>query len=209
MGSIVCTLNEIEKKYGSERVLGPVSVSFSRRSITGLCGPNGSGKSTLLAVAAGILRPDAGTRSTTGGRICYVPQELALYPSLSARDNLSFWAGIYGVPRRERKGRIEAALALVELSEHAGKRVESLSGGMKRRVNVAAALLVPSELLLLDEPTAGCDERSVEVILRTIRRVADENFCSVVFVSHSREELSVCDRVLTLRNGLLETENGG
>ena len=202
---IVCKLNEIEKKYGSEHVLGPVSVSFERGTVTGIYGSNGAGKSTLLSIAAGILPPDSGTRWTSGGRICYVPQELALYPSLSGRANLSFWAGVYGLDRKLRKSRIESALELVELSDRADKPVETLSGGMKRRINIAAALLAPSELLLMDEPTAGCDAHSIEVILRTISHVA-ENYCSVVFVSHSLEELGICSRVIHMENGLIVRE---
>ena len=205
---IVCELNEIVKKYGSERVLGPVSVSFERGSVTGIAGPNGAGKSTLLSVAAGIIAPDSGTRWTSGGRICYVPQELALYPSLSCRDNLSFWAGVYGLNRRLRRSRISSALVLVELSDKADKAVETLSGGMKRRLNIAAALLAPSELLLLDEPTAGCDAHSVEVILRTLSHAAD-NYCSVVFVTHSADELGICSRVIYLENGLVARESAG
>lgn len=206
METVVCSLENITKKYGSELVLGPVSVAFSRGTVTGVSGPNGAGKSTLLSIAAGILLPDSGRRETAGGRICYVPQELALYPSLTARDNLAFWAGIYGIPRQERKARIESALALLELSGSAGKRVEALSGGMRRRLNVAAALMVPSELLLLDEPTAGCDARSVDIILRTIRQAADTAFCSVVFVSHDPRELSICSRVLRMESGRFSGE---
>lgn len=203
---IVCKLNDIEKKYGSECVLGPVSLSIERGSITGIAGPNGAGKSTLLSIAAGILTPDSGTRWTSGGRICYVPQELALYPSLSGRDNLKFWAGVYGLNRKLRKSRIESALELVELSDKADKPVETLSGGMKRRLNIAAALLAPSELLLMDEPTAGCDAHSVDVILRTLSHAA-HNYCSVVFVSHSAEELSICTRVIRLEQGVIVQES--
>ncbi len=204
----VCKLNEIEKKYGSEHVLGPVSVSFERGAVTGISGPNGAGKSTLLSVAAGIIAPDSGTRWTAGGRICYVPQEIALYPSLSCRDNLRFWAGVYGLNRKLRKTRIASALELVELTDKADKAVETLSGGMKRRLNIAAALLVPSELLLMDEPTAGCDAHSVDVILRTISHAAD-NYCSVVFVSHNDEELKICSRIIRLDNGLIVREKQG
>ncbi len=205
---IVCKLNEIEKKYGSEHVLGPVSVSFERGTVTGIFGSNGAGKSTLLSIAAGIIPPDSGTRWTSGGRACYVPQELALYPSLTGRDNLRFWAGVYGLDRKIRKSRIESALELVELSDKADKPVETLSGGMKRRLNIAAALLAPSELLLMDEPTAGCDVHSIEVILRTMSHAA-ENYCSVVFVSHSAEELKICSRVIYLENGLIVREPAG
>ncbi len=202
---IVCKLNDIEKKYGSEHVLGPVSVSFERGTVTGIYGSNGAGKSTLLSIAAGIIPPDSGTRWTSGGRICYVPQELALYPSLSGRDNLGFWAGVYGLERKLRKSRIESALELVELSDKADKPVETLSGGMKRRLNIAAALLAPSEFLLMDEPTAGCDAHSIDVILSTIAHAAD-NFCSVVFVSHSSDELRICSRMIRLENGLIVQE---
>lgn len=203
---IVCTLKEIEKSYGPEHALGPVSLFLERGTVTGIYGPNGCGKSTLLSIITGILKPSAGKRETAGGRICYVPQELALYPSLSGRDNLRFWAGIYGLRGKNAAEQVRAVLETVELTEKAASPVETYSGGMKRRLNIAAALLTPAELLVMDEPSAGCDVHSMDIILRVIRRCA-ENHCAVVLVDHSMEELEqVCDRILFMEKGRILSE---
>lgn len=202
----VCELIDIEKSYGPERVLGPLSLSLERGTVTGLLGPNGSGKSTLLQVAAGILPPDAGVRRTAGGRIGYAPQAPALYPALTGRDNLRFWAGVQGLNRREAAPRIEAALEAVELTDKAAKRVETYSGGQRQRLNAAAALLLPCELLLLDEPTAGCDGHSAEILLDIFSRAAREHHAAVLLVDHDRAELEkICDRILTLTAGRLDS----
>lgn len=206
MADKVCILENIEKSFGPEHVLGPISLSFERGTVTGIYGPNGAGKSTLMSLITGISTPTAGTRTTAGGRIAYVPQELALYPSLSGRDNLSFWAGIYGLHGKDAKTRVAAALERVELTDKAGKKAETYSGGMKRRLNIAAALLIPAELLVMDEPTAGCDVHSTDIILDTIRSAADRH-SAVVLVDHSTETLErVCDRIVYLEGGLIVSE---
>lgn len=195
-------LTDIEKKYGPNHVLGPVSVAFLPGTVTGIRGHNGAGKSTLMNIMAGVLQPDGGSCEISGN-VGWVPQEIALYPALTCRENLRFWAGMYGIRGRSQKSAVENALAAVGLSEHAKKRLENCSGGMKRRLNLAAALLRPCSLLLLDEPTAGCDEQSVEIILSLVRKAAAQG-TAVVLITHDENDLRrVSDRIMTMERGLL------
>jgi len=192
----------IEKKYGPNHVLGPVSVAFLPGTVTGIRGHNGAGKSTLLNIMAGVLKPDGGTCEISG-RVGWVPQEIALYPALTCRENLEFWAGIYGLKRKDKKEAVERALSSVGLGEQAKKKLENCSGGMKRRLNLAAALLRPCDLLLLDEPTAGCDEQSVEIILSLVRKAAEQG-TAVVLITHDEQDLRrASDRIMTMERGLL------
>ena len=132
-----------------------------------------------------------------------MPQDIALYPGLTGRQNLSFWAEVYGMHGRPKTARINYLLKLMELEDKGRKRVETYSGGMKRRLNMAAALVVTPKLLLLDEPTVGADAHSVEVMLDSIRRMRDSG-TAVVMISHMTGELeAMCDRIITLRGGVI------
>lgn len=193
--------------YGSERVLDGVSLDIRRGEALGLCGRNGAGKSTLMGIIAGTVKLDSGTRKELcdlKGGICYVPQEVALYPSLTGRQNLEFWAEAYGLFGKAERARVGYLLRLMELEEKADKRVETYSGGMKRRLNMAAGLVVNPKLLLLDEPTVGADAGSVSVMLQTAERLKN-NGAAIVLISHIGEDISsFCDRVLTLDGGTLK-----
>lgn len=206
MDSPVLSLKDIVLSYGAERVLASVSLDVFAGEVLGIRGANGAGKSTLLSIMAGLLKPDSGTRAISPeleGRIALVPQEIALYPSLTGRQNLEFWAEANGLSGAPKKARIAYLLKEMKLTDKAKKRVETYSGGMKRRLNMAAALLVTPKLLLLDEPTAGLDEDSVGIILSFITRIRDAG-CAVVLVSHAGDEMKIaCDRVLEIRDGEL------
>lgn len=203
MEGIVC-LNRVRVSYGSETVLKDVDLSLKPNEILGIRGENGAGKSTLLRLIAGVIRPESGKRTVSDSlkdQICYVPQEIALYPTLTGKQNLSFWAEIYGVHGKAKAMRIKYLLKLMNLEDKANKRVETYSGGMKRRLNMAASLVINPSLLLLDEPTVGADARSVGVMMGSVQRMK-ENGCSVVIISHSDIDLeSVCDRIITMSHG--------
>lgn len=207
MNETVLSLKNIKVTLGSERVLDSVSVDVREGEALGVSGRNGAGKSTLVKIMAGTLKPDSGTRElseSAAGRICFVPQEIALYPTLTGRQNLEFWAEAYGVTGRRKRERIDFLLELMGLMNKAGKRLETYSGGMQRRLNMAAALVVEPKLLLLDEPTVGADEDSAAVMLDTVKGLRDRG-TAVVMISHITEDLSgVCDRVLTLEGGRLK-----
>ncbi len=192
---------------GSERVLDSVSVEVHAGEALGIRGRNGAGKSTLVKIMAGILKPDSGVRTASDSieaGLCYVPQDIALYPGLTGRQNLEFWAEVYGVTGKRKRERINELLALMKLEEKANSRVETYSGGMKRRLNMAAALVITPKLLLLDEPTVGADAESAAVMLGIIKRLRDDG-AAVVMISHIDEDLSgVCTRILTLTEGRLK-----
>ena len=209
MSETLLSLQNICVSYGSESVLKDVSLSLRRGEILGIRGENGAGKTTLMRLMAGLIRPDAGVRAahpSLKNRIWYVPQEISLYPTLTGKQNLSFWAEIYGLRGKSKQMRIQYLLKLMNLESKANKRVETYSGGMKRRLNMAASLVITPALLLLDEPTVGADMRSIDVMMDTVRRMK-ENGCSVVIISHSDMDLeSLSDRIMTLQNGAVIEE---
>lgn len=206
MDAPVLSLKDIVLSYGAERVLDSVSLDVYPGEVLGVRGVNGAGKSTLLGIMAGLIAPDSGTRTVSPelkSRIALVPQEIALYPSLTGRQNLEFWAEAYGLKGAPKKARIGYLLKELNLQDKARKRVETYSGGMQRRLNMAAALVVTPKLLLLDEPTVGLDTESVSIMLSLITRLRNAG-CAVVLVSHAGDEMKLaCDRVLELKDGRL------
>ncbi|MCL6627333.1 MAG: ABC transporter ATP-binding protein, partial [Alicyclobacillus shizuokensis] len=161
-------VDHLGKSFGPARALADVSFAVPGGSCFGLLGPNGAGKSTTMKIVAGLLEPDVGSVNVLGldatqnGRsvrrhVGYVPQDIALYPMLSVHDNLMFFGEVYGLRGARLYERIDEVLAKTGLSERRKDLVENLSGGMKRRINIAAALLHEPQLLILDEPTVGVD----------------------------------------------------
>lgn len=198
--------------YGERRVLDGLTFHLQAGEVLGLLGPNGAGKSTLMALITGLLSPLEGTVRVAGGdprqagtrtRLGLVPQELGLYEELSARENLRFFARILGLGGRELNHRVDALLEEVGLRERARERVGTFSGGMKRRLNLASALLHNPSLLLLDEATVGVDPQSrlalYELVLR--QRQAGR---AVLYATHLMEEAQrLCDRVAVMDQGRL------
>lgn len=207
----VLTLKKIEKRYRGERVLGPVSLQLFPSEIAGIRGANGAGKSTLLSIAAGILAPTEGTRSLTDPHaiVGLVPQDIALYSTMSGKANLSFWADVYKLPPSAARSRIGWLLAQMNLTDKSGAKVSEYSGGMKRRLNLAAALLLTPDILLLDEPTVGADAASVRIILEMMKKMQSLG-CAIAFISHHQDELSaICNRVITLDHGVIVSSIAG
>jgi len=207
--SKVCTIENIIKHHKKKLILGPLSLSLNPEEILGIRGANGAGKSTLIKIIAGIINPDSGTvnmPSNIKKDMGYVPQDVALYSSLSGRHNLDFWAGVYGLKGKERKNRINWLLEEMHLLDKGNDLVQNYSGGMRRRLNLAAALLKTPKLLLLDEPTVGADLQSVEIMLSMMEYVRGQG-ATVVFISHRDDELkNVCDRIITIEKGLILNE---
>ncbi len=195
---------DIVKSYGRRRVLGPVSLEVRAGELAALRGPNGAGKSTLLAVLAGVLRPDGGTVERCGP-VGYVPQELSLYESLTAGENLRFWGLAAGMPDWAIRARVRWLLERLGLEDRAGAQVSALSGGMKRRLHLASALMVTPDLLLLDEPTVGADGDSAELILALLRHVCSLG-TAVLMATHEERDLAACHRVIGLEAGRLTGE---
>ncbi len=202
-------LRDIRRRFGSTIAVDGLSLEVRTGEVFGLLGPNGAGKSTTIAIATGLLAPDAGSVDLLGlgspsnpkvrMHLGLAPQEITLYAELTARENLRFFADLYGVANA--RMRVDELLALVELDARANDRVATFSGGMKRRLNLAAALVHDPKLVLLDEPTAGVDPQSRNRILELVRRLAGEGK-TVLYTTHYMEEAAkICDRVGIVDHG--------
>lgn len=206
----LCALTGVEKRYARRAapVLGPISLSVSGGEFLGIRGPNGAGKSTLLGVMAGVLAPSVGRRDCSC-RVGYVPQELSLYSALTGMENLRFWGLAQGLPDKIASVRARWLLGELDLEEKGDTPVSAYSGGMKRRLHLATALMSTPELLLLDEPTVGADDPSAALILALLDRLRGQG-CGIVLTSHRAGELEgACARILTLEGGRLIREEAG
>ena len=201
---VVLSLNDIHVSFDGNPVLNGVSVELYPGEVLGIRGENAAGKSTLLSVMAGILRPQQGIRAAApGAEIRIVPQDIALYPSLTGKQNLEFFAEADGFFGNTERNRVNEMLRIFNLESSAKKRVETYSGGMKRRLNMAVSLIRTPDILLLDEPTVGADTHSVGIMLGCIKALKELG-TSIVLISHNRSDLdAVCDRTVELRNGIL------
>ena len=183
----------------------------------GLLGPNGAGKTTAIRLICGLLRRDGGTvevngvtlderRTSAKRHIGYVPQEVALYPDLTPEENLAFFGKLYGLRGQPLRTRVDEVLELVSLADRRKDRVDSFSGGMKRRLNIAAGLLHQPSLLILDEPTVGVDPQSRNAILESVDSLGGSGL-AVLYTTHYMEEAErLCDRVGILDHGRMIAE---
>ena len=180
--------------------------------VFGLLGPNGAGKSTTIAMIVGLLTPDAGTVRVAGHdpadpatrkTIGVAPQSLAIYDELTAQENLTFFGSLYGLDRHNNQTRAKELLDMVGLTDRAHHRVKGFSGGMKRRMNLACALMHRPGVLLLDEPTAGVDPQSRNAIFEIVRRLGEQG-TTIVYTTHYMEEAQkLCARVGIIDHGSL------
>ena len=205
-------VSELVKRYGDSLAVDRVSFAARGGEIFGLLGPNGAGKSTTLGCLSGLHAPSSGRASVLGHDVAtdpreakaalgVVPQELALYEDLSARENLAFWGAAYRMPRRELDLRVQELLAAVGLGDRAKEPVKKFSGGMKRRLNFACGVVHRPKVLLLDEPTVGVDPQSRVRILELVRDEAKRGTC-VLYTTHYMEEAeTLCDRIAILDHG--------
>ena len=196
--------------YGSLRVLNGLSLSVCAGEVFGLLGANGAGKTTLMRMMVGLLRTDGGTLTIHGespsprqaAQVGYMPQLTALYQELSIRENVDFFARMYGMSdRRSRAQAVEEAIGLVDLAPRSSDTILNLSGGMRQRVSLAIALVHRPPLLLLDEPTVGLDPDVRAVFWERFRRMA-ESGTTIVVSSHTMDDAAHCDRLAFLRDGV-------
>ncbi len=190
-----------------------VNLEIYKGEILGLLGPNGAGKTTLIAMISGLIAPTTGDALIGGYSITkqplaakqligFIPQEIALYPELSARQNLKFFGQMYGLGGKELDRRIDEVLALIDLSDRQKERVETFSGGMKRRVNIGVGFLHKPQLLYMDEPTVGIDPQSRRRILDTVKLLRDEHGATILYTTHLMEEAQeLSDRVGIMDHG--------
>lgn len=178
----VLTVSRLEKRFGDRLAVDGVGFEVAAGETYGLLGPNGAGKTTTIRLVCGLLKPDRGGcviagqpvgTTTVGAKelVGYVPQEVALYPDLTAEENLRFFGRLYRMKGRALRARVGEVLELIGLADRAHDRVESFSGGMKRRLNIGAGLLHDPMLLILDEPTVGVDPQSRHAIMDSIQRL--------------------------------------
>ena len=204
-------ISHLQKRFGDRVAVDDVSFEVAAGETIGLLGPNGAGKTTTLSMMCGLARPDGGSVSFQGQhvqdanrfkqRVGLVPQDLALYDELSAWANLELFGGLYGLQGKGLARRAHEALDLVGLGNRRRDRVKTFSGGMKRRLNIAAALLHDPELILLDEPTVGVDPQSRNAIFENLEELKRRGK-TLVYTTHYMEEAErLCDRVVIIDHG--------
>lgn len=206
-------VSHLSKAFGSNVAVADLSLEVARGESVGLLGPNGAGKSTTLRILSTLLRADGGQVSVLGldpaaqgaeirSRIGVVPQDIALYGALSAEENLAFFAELSGVSRGRLKDRVDWALDTAGLADRRRSRVSEFSGGMKRRLNLVAALLHEPELIFLDEPTAGVDPQSRNHIFEQVETLRAETGVTLVYTTHQMGEVErLCDRIVIMDRG--------
>ncbi|WNF24573.1 ABC transporter ATP-binding protein [Mesobacillus jeotgali] len=203
---------QLTKRFKEFEAVKDVSFSVKKGESFGLLGPNGAGKTTTIQMISGLFPPSSGGIRIAGidmvrqpkqgqGLLGIVPQEIALYQQMSARENLSFWGRMYGLSGSHLQERIKEVLDIIGLTDRAGEKVETFSGGMKRRVNIGAAILHNPELLIMDEPTVGIDPQSRSHILDTVKRLNAEGM-TVIYTSHYMEEVEyLCEKIGIMDQG--------
>src|SRR3954452_22056444 len=206
------TVKHLRKSFGTVLAVNDVSFSVASGQIVGLLGPNGAGKTTTVSMVAGLLTPDRGEVLIAGHRLSgdtdpakrrigLVPQDLALYDELSARANLRFFGALYSLTGGALDDAIARTLGLVGLADRAGDAVKTFSGGMKRRLNLAAGLLHDPDILLLDEPTVGVDPQSRNAIFENLEALKRRNK-ALLYTTHYMEEVErLADRIVIIDRG--------
>jgi ABC-2 type transport system ATP-binding protein len=208
----VLTVSNLRRQYGNILAVNNVCFSVSKGECFGLLGPNGAGKTTTISIICGILRPDSGQVLINGQqiisdtspikqRIGYVPQDLALYEELDAISNLRLFGALYHLSGDTLGKRIDEALTLTGLADRAHEPITRFSGGMKRRLNIGAALLHDPDLLIFDEPTVGVDPQSRNAIFDTLKTLQSRGK-TLIYTTHYMEEVErLCDRVAIMDHG--------
>jgi len=205
-------VEQLRKSYGDLTAVDGVSFTAQPGEIFGLLGPNGAGKTTTISCICGLLTPTAGRIRVMGhdvvldgraarGVLGVVPQEIALYDELSARENLAYWGGAQGLRNPLLRERIQKVLEVTGLQDRANEPIKRFSGGMKRRLNLACSIVHNPKVLLLDEPTAGVDPQSRARLLDLVRAEAQSGTC-VLYTTHYMEEAeALCDRLAIMDHG--------
>jgi ABC-2 type transport system ATP-binding protein len=205
-------VENLYKNYGNIRAVDGISFEVKRGEVFGLLGPNGAGKSTTISIISTLVPPTRGEIIFEGESILknpknirqklgVVPQDIALYPTLSGYENLRFWGNLYGLKGQELKQRINETADIIGLHERLKDKVEKYSGGMKRRLNIGAALLHMPDLLIMDEPTVGIDPQSRSHILDTVLKLNDRGI-TIIYTTHYMEEAeNLCSRICIMDEG--------
>ena len=216
-GSDVLVVTDVVRRFGDLVAVDGVSFRIAPGETYGLLGPNGAGKTTTISMVAGLLPADAGTVTLLGTpvgprhvevkrHVGLVPQDLAIYPELSARENLVFFGRLQGMAGRALTARVDEVLEIVGLADRAKDATKEYSGGMKRRLNIGIGLLHRPTLLILDEPTVGVDPQSRNAILESVETLSREGM-AVLYTTHYMEEAErLCDRIAIIDSGRVQAE---
>lgn len=211
------TVKGLEKSYKKVKAVKGISFHIEQGEILGLLGPNGAGKSTTISMISTLLKPDSGVITYNGSDIVkspksiqenlgYVPQEIALYPMLTGKENLMFWGRSYGLKGSLLKERISEVSDIIGIGDRLKDKVKTYSGGMKRRLNIGVALLHNPELIIMDEPTVGIDPQSRNHILDTVLKLNKQGM-TVIYTSHYMEEVEyLCNRICIMDQGEIIAE---
>ena len=209
---MIITIKDLQKKYKDVIAVDNVTLEIEEGEIFGLLGPNGAGKTTTIRSMLGLIDIDNGEINIFGKkfnndvietkkRMGYVPQDLAFYEELNAIDNVRYWGKIYGLSGDELNKAVEEALNATGLWDRRKGKSKTFSGGMKRRLNIACAIVHKPEILIMDEPTVGVDPQSRNSILECIREL-NKKGATIIYTSHYMEEIeAICNRVAILDNG--------
>ncbi len=205
-------VSNLKKSFDTVDALKGISFNIPQGECYGLLGPNGAGKTTTISIMSTMIKPDEGEVNIAGydlrknpldckKNIGVVTQEIALYNELSAYDNLLFWGGMYKIPKQKLTERIDETLNLLGLADRKNDKVRTYSGGMKRRINIASALLHRPKVLFMDEPTIGIDPQSRNLIFEVIEKLHNEGM-TIIYTTHYMEEAErLCDRIGIIDNG--------
>lgn len=212
-GALLIEIKHLYKSYDKKPVLTDVNLTVRRGSVVGLLGPNGAGKTTLISILTGIINKDSGSIAVDGmdldrelriiqSKCSYIPQSLALYPRLTARENLEYFGALWGLKGKKLEERMDFCIDIGSMRTFVDKRVDKFSGGMKRRLNLAIGLLHDPEILYLDEPTVGVDTQSRGYILETIKKINRDRQATIIYTSHYMDEIEqVSDDIAVINEG--------
>ena len=215
----IIQIQQLTKQYKGADALSLDNITFDIKTgeVFGLMGPNGAGKTTLISILCGLLKPTSGHFTLDGltyardgqqikKRIGVVPQEYALYPTLTARENLNYFGSMYGLRGNDLKQKITESLDFLGLLKFADKRIETFSGGMKRRINLIAGILHEPKVLFLDEPTVGVDVHSKKAIIDYLKRL-NQNGTTIIYTSHHLSEAEdFCSHIAIVDRGRIYAE---
>ncbi|MCF6278083.1 MAG: ABC transporter ATP-binding protein, partial [Anaerolineales bacterium] len=214
MSEFVLKAQDLRKTFGDVDAVRGISFEIAQGEIYSLLGPNGAGKTTTISMLTGLLSPTGGDAMINGYSVCkdvkrvkevigVVPQEIALYPTITARENLVFWGKMAGLRGKRLARRVEAGLEISGLADRAKDKVETFSGGMKRRLNIAVGLLHEPKIIFMDEPTVGIDPQSRRRILDTVKALNEQGM-AVLYTTHYMEEAEeLSDRIGIVDHGEL------
>jgi len=209
--------SKLSKSYKDIKALSGISLDVKKGELYGLLGPNGAGKSTCINILSSLIKPDSGevyfdgkslseNRKSCRQKLGVVPQEIALYEDLTAFENLVFWGKLYGIKGKALETKIDELLHMLGLYDRRKHKVKTYSGGMKRRINIAAALLHDPEIVFMDEPTVGIDPQSRNLIFEVIEQL-HSNGLSMIYTTHYMEEAErLCDRIGIIDEGRILRE---